>query len=238
MCFYSAHLCVFFFFTPLDQLSPRVWHLWLYPSASQCRLAEQHLITGRIWLTGALIMVVGKAQSLPFQQYTLCRKRSTVSQSDKKKKKSQILPIIISSLLYLSTFFSKLSYCGWHQSLGSEGWWDTIPERDREEKKVQFRMILPWPLCLPTLPRVFFQLTPCARPWAGQLRLRSVEVLGWQNIVQLVALLISHWKRKSWRIYGKLETQMNEEVAWCLIISSTQSPSWEEEEGLWMSSSC
>lgn len=30
-------------------------------------------------------MVVGKAQSLPFQQYTLCRKRSTVSQSDNKK---------------------------------------------------------------------------------------------------------------------------------------------------------
>lgn len=91
--FFTPHLCVFiqlifvfsFFFTPLDQLSPLVWHLWLYPSASQCRLAEQHLITGRIWLTGALIMVVGKAQSLPFQQYTLCRKRSTVSQSDKKK---------------------------------------------------------------------------------------------------------------------------------------------------------
>lgn len=30
-------------------------------------------------------MVVGKAQSLPFQQYTLCKKPSTVSQSDKKK---------------------------------------------------------------------------------------------------------------------------------------------------------
>lgn len=28
ICFYSAHLCVFFFFfTPWDQLSPRVWHL-------------------------------------------------------------------------------------------------------------------------------------------------------------------------------------------------------------------
>lgn len=139
--FFTPHLCVFiqlifvfsfFFFTPLDQLSPHVWHLWLYPSASQCRLAEQHLITGRLWLTGALIMVVGKAQSLPFQQYTLCKKPSTVSQSDKKK--SQIPPIIIPSLLYLSTFFSKLSYCGWHQPSGRWGWWDTNLERGRGEQ--------------------------------------------------------------------------------------------------------
>lgn len=142
--FFTPHLCVFiqlifvfsffflFFFTPLDQLSPHVWHLWLYPSASQCRLAEQHLITGRLWLTGALIMVVGKAQSLPFQQYTLCKKPSTVSQSDKKK--SQIPPIIIPSLLYLSTFFSKLSYCGWHQPSGRWGWWNTNLDRSRGEQ--------------------------------------------------------------------------------------------------------
>lgn len=115
--FFTPHLCVFiqlifvfsfFFFTPLDQLSPHVWHLWLYPSASQCRLAEQHLITGRLWLTGALIMVVGKAQSLPFQQYTLCKKPSTVSQSDKKKIPDSTHNYTFSSLPIHLLFKTKL----------------------------------------------------------------------------------------------------------------------------------
>lgn len=188
MCFYSAHLCVFFFFTPLDQLSPHVWHLWLYPSASQCRLAEQHLITGRLWLTGALIMVVGKAQSLPFQQYTLRRKPSTVSQSDKK---SQIPPIIIPSLLYLSTFFSKLSYCGWHQPPGRWGWWDTTPERGSEETKLPFTVVFPRPLCPRShVPWLFPAVTSCfamGRP-ALPVRWWGFRV---KNVIQVVALMVS-----------------------------------------------